>query len=278
MSNAVLDAIGRSRTSSNLGLLWTTAEIQLLNICQSGRSRPQAAIKYLEEAKKLGYPDRTRVAVEHRLQRFFSDNKTKHLWTQDEDNHLIELFQEYLFEVAFTKYQHWATTRNYPARDRDPVYGRLSKLGISVVDPVVVAGMNSIARSLGLSAQTASKFIRKSGVKIEKVGQKMVCEVDRFYRWFVSSNAWIDCLRGCAQSGHNPNLDSWSVLLEIPLSQLKSEWEKASNSFLRVRSPIGSVMSVAKFARQNNVTANAIRKAIREGRSSVSGVRFEVFN
>jgi hypothetical protein len=276
MSSAVLDAVGRSRTSSNLGLLWTTPEIELLNSCQSDRSRPQAAVKYLEEAKKLGYPDRTKIAVEHRLQRFFRDNKTKHLWTQDEDNHLIELFQEYPFEIALPKYQYWATTRNYPARNRNPVYERLSNLGVSVVDPVVVAGMNSIARSLGLASQTVAKLIRRSGIKTEKIGQKIVCEVDLFYRWFASNNLWIDCLKDCAQTGNRPSLDDWSPLLDIPLSQIESEWAKAVNSFLRVRSPIGSEMSVAQFARANGITASAIRKAAREGRSSVSGIRFEV--
>jgi hypothetical protein len=276
MGSTVLGAVGRSRTSSNLGLLWTTPEIELLNSCQSDRSRPQAAVKYLEEAKKLGYSDRTKIAVEHRLQRFFRDNKTKHLWTQDEDNHLIELFQEYPFEIAFTKYQHWTTTRNYPARDRDPIYGRLSNLGVSVVDPVVVAGVNSIARSLGLASQTVAKLIRKSGIKIEKIGQKIVCEVDLFYQWFVGSGSWIGCLKGCAQTGSNPDLDNWSALLNIPLTQIKSEWTKAVNSFLKVRSPIGSAMSATQFARANGITASAIRKAAKEGRSSVSRIRFEV--
>jgi hypothetical protein len=272
-----IDAIGRRRKSSNLGLLWTTEELQLLNACQSDRSRPQAAIKYLEEAKKLGYPIRSKSAIDHRLNRFFRDNKIKFAWTQDEDNHLIELFQEYPFEIAFKKYQHWAETRNYPIRDRDPIYGRLSKLGVSIIDPVVVAGMNSIARSLGLASQTVTKFVRKSGIKIEQVGQKIVCEADRFYQWFVSSGSWIKCLRGCAQTGSKPNLDSWSILLNIPVAEIQAEWRNAKNSLLRVRSPLAAEsLLVADFAKREQVTANAIRTAIRQGRMQVSGVKFEV--
>lgn len=271
-----LDAIGRSRASSNLGVLWTIPEIELLHSCQSDRSRPQAVIKYLAEAEKLGYPVRSKPAIENRLQRFFSNNKIKHLWTEDEDNHLIELFQEYPFEIAYPKYLHWASIRNYPTRDRDPIYARLSKLGVSIVDPVIVAGFNLIARSLGLASQTVTKYVQKSGIRTEKVGQKIVCEVDKFYCWFVASESWIECLRRCAKSGVKPDLDSWSVLLNISIVQIENEWDKAKRSMLRVRSPLGSPLLVAEFAKQNYITANAIRAAIRKGRNRVGNVNFEV--
>lgn len=273
----IFDTIGRRRTSCNLGAIWTTAEIELLYSCQLDLTRSQAAAKYLLEARKLDYPTRTETSIHSRLDRYCRHNKTKFRWAKAEDNCLIELFQEYPFEIAFKKYQGLVAARNYPTRNKNSVYSRLSRLGISVLDPVLVAGINSIARSLGLSSQTIAKFLRKSKISTKKVGQKVVCNVNVFYRWFVRSGSWAECLRGCATIDNKPDLDSWVVLLRLPLSEVEREWQDARNSILRVRSPMSfTPMRISEFARQHHITAGGIRSAIRQGRSDVAGVSFEV--
>jgi hypothetical protein len=274
----VLDSIGRNRNHHcNLGRTWSQEEIQLLLECQLDLSRPQAARKYLEEATKRGYPSRTLTGVLGRLNKHFRDNKTKHQWSRDEENHLSELFQEYPFLIALEKYNHWAATRGYSRRNPDPVRVRLSKLGVSVKNPVFVCTQGAIARSLGISDLTAKKYIERSRVKVEPLGQKLVCDAENFYTQFARKGLWLDCMRGLARNGSKPDLDRWALLLPIQTSRLTEEWAAIESKIPLVRSPLSfQPLTVSQFARETGVTTGAIRTAIREGRRSVGKVRFEL--
>jgi hypothetical protein len=273
-----IDSLGRNYKSSNFGSIWTEPEIGLLkSLCEKG-ARPRIAVAYNQEAVRLGLPIRSRASIVGKLQRHYPQTKQRYCWSAEEDNQVSELLQDYPFGIALAKYQQWARAEGYPVRDGRALYCRASKLRISTIDPVAIAGISTISRSLGISTHTATKYIRQSRIKTQLVGQRVTCDVDRFYRWFVSSKSWIKCLHGCVQTGRgNIDLDNWSLLLDIPLKDLKAEYKRAQENVMKVRSPLGfDALRINEFAKQNHISANAIWAAIRKGRSEVAGIKFEV--
>jgi hypothetical protein len=68
------------------------------------------------------------------------------------------------------------------------------------------------------------------------------------------------------------------MLLNLPINGVKAQWQSAEDRIIKVRSPLGfEALRINEFARKNRISANAIRMAIRKGRSEVSGIRFEVY-
>lgn len=280
VSTKTTDALGRLQPDRvGFGRGWRNEEIALLYYCYNNsyeKRRRSIARMFAIEAAERGFLPRTEIAIVVRLQRHFPDEVSMK-WSKDEDNFLAEVFQEYPFERAYDRYSDWALAHRFASRSKTAIYARLSKHEISIKETFVEAGVSSLARGLGLSVQVVSKYLKISKLPTIKTGDKLICDTEKFYKWF-GKEQWKKSIRGCIKVGSMPDLDSWSLLLNIPLDRIKAEWKTAEGERiqLRERMSFDPPMPVAQFARKYRVSQSGLRSAIRSGYTNFNGIEFEI--